>query len=263
MNKKIIDCNKIGEKIINDLQKEQNEKKFTLACLYFKNDSASQSYLKQIKSQAKKLNIDVKEFIFKEKDKEKQIINKINVLNNEKNIHGIVFLKPSTYNLNYEQINSRIHENKNIDNLKKPATVYAILEVLKNIKDVQDKSIAIVGRGELIGLPLYQYLKKEQYNVQLCHSKTKHIQSILSKSDIIISAVGKPHIIKKEDIKSQAIVIDMGISNIGNTLYGDVDLENVLDKVSYITKTPGGMGILTTVCLLKNLITSNKKPNSK
>lgn len=259
MNEKIIDCNKINETILKKLKQKIDSHQYTIACLYIKNNKPSLSYLKQIKKQATYLNVEVKEFEIE--NNEEKIINKIHILNKEKNNNGILFIHPGNKNLNYKKINRAIQNDKNIDSLLKSNTVLATLEILNflNIKNIQKKKIVIIGRGQLVGYPLYIYLKEKGYNVMQCHSKTQNIQFITSNADILISAVGKPHIIKKEDIKKDAIIIDIGTSFVKNKLYGDVNLDDVLDKVKLITSTPNGVGPLTTTMLFKNLIEINQK----
>lgn len=256
MKNKIIDCKKINKKLLQMIQREKGDNPLAIACLYLEDDSTSLSYLKQIKTTAKNLYIQIIEYPFK---KENNIINTIRNLNENDAIHGILFIQPNNYKYNYENINQNIIDYKNVDNSKLPNTVYAILEVLKYIKCKKEESIVILGRGKLVGMPLYNYLKNNGYNVIQCHSKTKNIQSITSKADILISAIGKPHCIKKEYIKENAILIDVGTSYKDNKLYGDVDIKDVLDKMKCTTKTPGGIGVLTTTFLFKNLIEMNKK----
>lgn len=255
---KIIDCKRIQENSFKDLKQEIGNNSFTIACLYLETDNPSISYLKQIKKQADYLNIKIKEEVFEENIGENEIIQKIHLLNKDTSIHGILFLNPNKANLDYENINKKIIDRKNIDTIEMPNTVYAVLDILKFIEKVKDKLIVVIGRGKLVGMPLYNYLKRNDYQVIQCHSKTENIQSITLNADILISAVGKPHFLKKEDIKEEAIVIDVGTAYKNNKIYGDVDLENVLDKVKLITKTPGGIGLLTTYYLFKNLVNKNK-----
>ena len=255
MTNKIIDCDKIKNKLFEKLKEEIIDKSFSIACLYLENDKNSISYFKQIKRQAEILNVKVKEYIVEEN--EEKIINQIQILNEENNSNGILFLNPTNTKLNYEKINKSIVEKKNIDPMQEPCTVSATLEILESIEKAKEQLIVVIGRGKLVGMPLYNILNKYEYNVIQCHSKTKNKRSITSKADIIISAVGKPHFLKKEDIKKDAIIIDIGISYKENRIYGDVDLEDVLKKVKLITKTPGGVGILTTSYLFKNLIDKN------
>ena len=146
-----------------------------------------------------------------------------------------------------------------------PCTPLGIIELLKayNI-DVTGKHVVIVGRSDLVSKPLFHMLLNMDATVTMCHSKTKNLKSFTKNADILISATGKPHIIKKDMVKDNSIIIDVGISRVNNILYGDVDFNNVKDKVKYITPVPGGVGPMTIIMLMKNVLEAYKKQkNSK
>lgn len=262
MNNKIINCKKINETLQNEIKRNKDKKKLVMACLYLCKEQTSLSYLTQIKKEAKELNVQILEYPFQNDIDEKKIINTIDDLNTNTDVQGILFINPRNSKYNYEKINKNITTHKNVDNLKLPNTVYAILEVLNHVQYKKTDSIVILGRGPLVGTPLFNYLKNNGYKVIQCHSKTKNIKQIVSNADILISAIGRPHSIKKEYIKENAILIDVGTSYKENKIYGDIDIKDVLDKVKYTTQTPGGIGILTTTYLFKNLIEKNKKPSN-
>ena len=146
-----------------------------------------------------------------------------------------------------------------------PCTPYGISYLLDQIgySDLSNKKAVIVGRSDIVGKPMIKFLLDKNATVSICHSKTEEFQLIQEclSADILICAVGKAKIINRNYIKKNAIVIDVGINRDKNgKLCGDVDLENVLDLVKYITPVPKGIGLLTRAMLLKNVI---KSYNSK
>ena len=106
-----------------------------------------------------------------------------------------------------------------------------------------------------MGKPLSQYLLNKDATVTVCHSKTKNLKEITSKADILISAVGKPKVVTRDMVKENAVIIDVGINRTPDgKIVGDVDYDNLLDKVSYITPVPGGVGQMTRAMLINNII---------
>ena len=119
----------------------------------------------------------------------------------------------------------------------------------------------IIGRSNIVGKPMAQLLLEESCTVSIVHSKTKNIEDITRQGDIVVAAVGRPLMVKKEWIKPGAVVIDVGINRIDNDenpgktkLVGDVDYESVSEVASAITPVPGGVGPMTIACLLKNTV---------
>ncbi len=150
---------------------------------------------------------------------------------------------------------------KNIAEIEKgdfyvPCTALAVIKMIKKYAiDIKGANIAVVGRSSIVGRPLAHMLTSMDATVTLCHSKTKDIVSIFKKSDIIISAVGKARWIKADMIGENSLLIDVG-TNIDKNgkMCGDIDFENVKDKVDYITPVPGGVGPVTLACLLENVV---------
>ena len=138
----------------------------------------------------------------------------------------------------------------------------------KDLLELSGYDIKVLGRGLTAGLPISILMQKYNGTVTICHSKTKNLESYSKDADILITAIGKPKYITREMVKENSIVIDVGINSnsAGETreVVGDVDFEDVVDKVKYITPVPGGVGRLTVVMLMKNVITAwEKSLNSK
>ena len=117
--------------------------------------------------------------------------------------------------------------------------------------DVEGAFVVIVGRSDLVGKPMYNLMVNHNATVTMCHSKTKNLASITKKADILIVAVGNPKMITKDMVKRGSVIIDVGINRVDGKLCGDVDYDDVVDKVKYITPVPGGVG-QTTVAELGN-----------
>ena len=122
--------------------------------------------------------------------------------------------------------------------------------------EIEGKRACVIGRSNIVGLPVSKLLLDKNATVTIAHSKTKNLKEITSTADILIAAVGKPLFVKEDMVKDGAVVIDVGVNRNPETgkLCGDVDFENVKDKASYITKVPGGIGPMTITCLLENTV---------
>lgn len=241
-----------------------------LAVILANEDRASRIYVNNKKKVAQELGID--SFIYElESDvKQDEIITLIKKLNKEKNIHGILVQLPLPEHINSAKVLQAIDKNKDVDgftnynmgNLIKgesgfvPCTPAGILELLKSYDiNLQGKHCVIVGRSNIVGKPLAMLLLNNNATVTVCHSKTQNLAKITCQADVLISAVGKSKIITKEMIKQGAIVIDVGISrDKSNKITGDVDFEDVKNKVSYISPVPGGVGPMTVAMLMQNTI---------
>ena len=145
-----------------------------------------------------------------------------------------------------------------------PCTALGIMTLLKiyNIKLI-GKNIVIINRSKLVGKPLISLLLKENATITICHSYTKNLSNFTKKADIIIVAVGKKDFINSKMIKKNVIIIDVGINKIDNKIYGDVNYNDVFDKVKLITPVPGGVGPMTVIMLMKNVIEAYKKNIAK
>ena len=141
-----------------------------------------------------------------------------------------------------------------------PCTPQGIIALLEHYDiKVQGMDVVIINRSNLVGKPLIFMLLKRNATVTICHTSTKNIEEHMKRADILVVAVGIPKFVKKEHIKEGAIIIDVGISRVQGKLCGDVDFEDVIEKCSWITPSPGGIGPLTVSFLLHNTILAYKK----
>ena len=267
----ILDGKRIKEDKISELKKEISllERKLSIAVIQVGNDNASNVYINSKEKCAKELGCSFNHIKFDENTSEEDILKKIDELNNDSNIDGILVQMPIPKHLNSSVIQNRIIHNKDIDGLTDinagllfhnkdsfiPCTPKGIMEILKyyNI-EVKGKHVVIVGRSELVGRPLMSLMLNNNATVSICHSYTSDLKSITRMADILVVAVGKKNIIDSSMIKEGCIVIDVGINRDNGKLCGDVDFESVKDKCSYITPVPGGVGQTTVLSLYQNLL---------
>lgn len=211
---------------------------------------------------------------------QEEYIKAVHKLNEDEKVNGILTFRPLPKHLNEDVIKYEIDTNKDIDcfnpiNISKilendksgypPCTPTAVVEILKYYDvDLSGANIVVLGRSMVVGKPVSILLLNENATVTICHSRTKNLPKITSNADILVAAVGKANIVKEEYIKDGAIVIDVGINvdDQGN-LCGDVDTNNVLDKVSMITPVPGGVGSVTTSILASHVVKACKLQNNK
>ena len=200
---------------------------------------------------------------------EKEVLNKIEQLNKNIKTSGILVKLPLPDQISKERIINAIHPSKDVDgfnpinvgNLSSgyksivPCTPLGCLLLIKKIeKNLSGKHAVIIGRSNLNGKPMAQLLLKENCTVTVVHSKTNNLKNECLKADILVAAVGVPHLVKKDWIKENTIVIDVGINKVGENIVGDVNFDELKDKAKAITPVPGGVGPMTIACLLKNTL---------
>lgn len=203
-----------------------------------------------------------------------QLISKIKELNNDSTVDGILVQLPLPKHINEYDVIESINPDKDVDgfhplnvgsmhigndNYYEPCTPKGIIRILEYMGyySLAGKKAVVIGRSNIVGQPIAKMLLDKDATVTICHSKTKNLINEVQQADIVIAAVGKAKMIKSDWLKEGAIVIDVGINRDENgKLCGDVDLEDVIDKVEYITPVPGGVGLMTRAMLLLNTIES-------
>jgi methylenetetrahydrofolate dehydrogenase (NADP+)/methenyltetrahydrofolate cyclohydrolase len=200
----------------------------------------------------------------------------INFLNNDETVDAILIQLPLPARLDTDKIISSIKREKDIDgfhpgNLKillntcnggavMPPVFGACLEILKSIDcDLKDKRVCIAANSDIFGKTLAKVLECRGAKADIVKADDEKLKEKTGQADILVTAVGKPRFIKKEMIKKGAIVIDIGITKEGKKVFGDVDFEDIKEKVSYITPVPGGVGPLTIAMAFKNTVEIYKK----
>lgn len=249
-----------------------------LAVIQIGNDEANNVYISAKQKACSEVGIYLKHIKFDEDSREIEIINKIIELNNDEYVHGILLQLPIPEKFNEEKLINYISRNKDVDGLtdinvgklinnKKclvSCTPQGIIKLLEESGvSIPGKNVVIVGRSKLVGKPLISLFLNNDATVTVCHSKTNNLKEFTKNADILVVAVGKKHLITEDMVKKDSVVIDVGINRIDGKLYGDVDYENVKNKVSLITPVPGGVGPMTVAMLLCNVNTVYKNLNNK
>ena len=270
----IIDGKKISENLISEIKKEvlKIKKKGNppgLSVILIGEYPASQIYVKNKEKKAREAGINSEVIRYPKDISEKEVLEKINQLNNNSKVSGILVQLPLPGHINKERIINSILPSKDVDgfhpinvgNLSSgvesivPCTPLGCLLLIKSVeKNLTGKHAVILGRSNLNGKPMAQLLLKENCTVLITHSKTKNLKEECSKADILIAAVGVANLVKKDWVKDGSIIIDVGINKQGDKIVGDVSFEEVKDKVKAITPVPGGVGPMTIACLLKNTL---------
>lgn len=275
-----IDGKIISSKIKEELKAEIKTYmiKPCLAVIQIGNDGASNVYISAKQKACSEVGIYLKHIKFDEDSREIEIINKIIELNNDEYVHGILLQLPIPEKFNEEKLINYISRNKDVDGLtdinvgklinnKKclvSCTPQGIIKLLEESGvSIPGKNVVIVGRSKLVGKPLISLFLNNDATVTVCHSKTNNLKEFTKNADILVVAVGKKHLITEDMVKKDSVVIDVGINRIDGKLYGDVDYENVKNKVSLITPVPGGVGPMTVAMLLCNVNTVYKNLNNK
>lgn len=263
----------LAEKIKKELKKIKAKPK--LVIIQVGDNERSSVYVKQKKIFGEKLGFEVEYIQLDKNIGQKDIISKIEILNNDKFVNGIIVQLPIPKKLNQSEIMEKISPLKDVDGMNYknlglilggdmthiiPATTRGILSLLDFYKiNISGKKIVIIGRSLLVGRPTALSFLNKDATVTICHSKTINLKDEIKKADIIISAIGIPKFIKKSFVRKGQVVIDVGISKIGNQIVGDVDFKPVSKIVSFITPVPGGIGPMTVVSLFENLLLVYKK----
>ena len=229
----------------------------------------SQIYVRNKEKNSKEVGINSNVIKYSKNVTEKEVLKKIKELNNDKDVSGILVQLPLPDQIDKEKIINAIDPSKDVDGFNPinvgnlasgydaivPCTPLGCLLLLKNIeKNLSGKHAVIIGRSNLNGKPMAQLLLKENCTVTISHSKTKNLKEECLKADILIAAVGVANLVKKDWVKDGSIIIDVGINKLGDKIVGDVNFEEVKDKVKAITPVPGGVGPMTIACLLKNTL---------
>ena len=282
---KILDGKKVSEHIFENIKKEvaSFEIKPKLAVILVGDNPASQIYVKIKQKKALELGFDSVDLKYPENVTEDELLAVIKNLNEDKTVNAILVQLPLSKTINTEKIINSINPKKDVDGFhpenvgklvsnQKPyaiaCTARGILELLNfyNI-EVKGKNITVVGRSNIVGTPVARLLQNKNATVTVCHSKTKDVKKHTLMADIVVCAIGQPKFLKADMVKEDAVIIDVGINRIndghgGYILCGDTDFENLLNKVSYITPVPKGVGPMTIAGLMQNTFDLYKLQNN-
>ncbi len=257
---------------------QSNKRAPHLAAILIGTDGASETYVASKIKHCAEIGFVSSFFRMDETIDEVTVLQKIEELNNNDDIDGILVQLPLPKHINEEKIINAIHPDKDVDgfhpiNIGKmvlgnpsfiPATPYGILLMLEHFNiSTQGKHAIVIGRSNIVGRPMSILLSsnilKGNCTVTLCHSHTHHLKELCLQADIIVAALGKPEFVTADMVKENAVVIDVGITRVpdlskkrGFRLQGDVSFTEVSKKSSAITPVPGGVGLMTIAALMKN-----------
>ena len=200
----------------------------------------------------------------------KELLDLIEKLNNDDSIHGILLQSPVPKHIDINKAFRTISPKKDVDGFNPinvgnlsigedcfiSCTPYGVIKLLEEYNiELEGKEAVVLGRSNIVGKPMAQCLLAKNATVTTCHSRTKDIDKVIKRADIVIAAIGKSKFVKKEMIKDGAVVVDVGINRLDDgSLVGDVDYEGVSEVASYITPVPGGIGPMTIAMLVSNVV---------
>lgn len=278
----LIDGKKVAEKCKKNI--EERIKKLNkmpgFAVIRIGEDEASKIYVRLKHKMSEELGINFTEYHLDEDVTQEELISLIKKLNADDEVDGILLQSPIPYHLNILEAFQTIAPEKDVDGFS-PINVGKLVQrqecfaactptgVMTMLKEynipIEGKHAVVVGRSNIVGRPMAELLLNANATVTICHSKTRNLTEIVKSADILVVAIGKPKFITADMIKEGAVVVDVGINRIPDSkkIVGDVDFENVKEKCSYITPVPGGVGPMTIMTLMDNVVTACERRKNK
>ncbi len=281
---KIIDGRAISEGIISNLKLEidkyesENHTRPKLAIILVGDDVASNLYVQNKIKAAKKVGINADLRRFNDDISQSKLLKEIDAINKDQEISGLIVQMPLPAHIDKSAIIKKIDPSKDVDGFHPenigmlyspfshrmvPCTAAGCLDLIQSVSpELVGKNVVIVGRSNIVGRPLAALLLKYNCTVTICHSKTKDLAKFTKCADIVVSAVGRPGFLTSDYFSDNAVVIDVGINlqtKVGKKKFvGDVDFNDVVNKIAYITPVPGGVGPMTVAHLLVNCFSAHK-----
>ena len=249
-----------------------------LAVILASEDPASQIYVGKKRKMCEEMGILQEEYILDKNTSTEDIVDIVKKLNEDETVNGILVQLPLYKHIEMDEVLDSISEKKDVDGFHPltlgklfigeketfiPCTPKGIITILDDIgTEYVGKHAVVIGRSRIVGKPISQILLKKGATVTICHSKTDDISKYSKMADILIVAVGKPHIVTKDMVKEGAIVVDVGINRVDGKILGDVDTDEAVEVAGKITPVPGGVGLTTVLSLLENVVQAAKEQNN-
>ena len=267
----LLDGKKVKKEILEDIKKELIEinRPLGLTVIQVGEDPASKVYVGQKEKMAIELGYNFSHVKLDENITEEELLHIIDEINEDEMVDGLLVQMPLPKHINAKTVQNRIAPNKDVDGLCDinagklmhnvdtlvPCTPYGIMDILDNYGiEVAGKNVVVVGRSDLVGKPIAQLMLNSNATVTVCHSKTADLAMYTKLADILVVAVGIPNFITGDMIKEDAVVVDVGINRVEGKLIGDVEYDTAVEKASYITPVPGGVGQMTVAELGRNVL---------
>ena len=279
----LLDGRKVANEIKDDLRRAVKKliRKPRMAVILVGDNPASQTYVNAKVKACHEIGIDCSLIKLPENIKESELLTEIDMLNTDSKIDGYIVQLPLPAHIDKNNIIDRIDPKKDIDgfhteNIGKmtlnvptilPATPYGIMQLLRHYNiELEGKSCVVIGRSNIVGLPISIMMGHDDMcTVTSCHVNTTDLETYTKMADIVIVSVGIPNFLTEDMVKDDVVIVDVGINKViddsdprGYRITGDVDFDGVSTKSSYITPVPGGVGPMTIVSLMKNLIHTTK-----
>ena len=272
MSAEILNGTRLAQRIRSEIRRELKKLTFTpgLAVVQVGDDPASTVYIRHKQRDCEKVHFHSEVHRLPPNITQNALIEKVEALNQQKDIHGILVQMPLPDTLDEQTIIDAISPDKDADGLTPlnlgnlfinrecitPCTPTGIIRLIElSGEKLEGKHAVCVGRSHLVGKPIGIMLLNRNATVTYCHSRTKNLADISRQADILVAAVGHAEFITGDMVKRDAIVIDVGINSIDDRLIGDVKFDEVKEIAGYITPVPGGVGPLTRAMLLQNTMT--------
>ena len=256
-----------------------------LAVVLVGNDPASEIYVRNKGIQTKEAGMESLEFRLAEDTSEDNLLKKVQELNENDSVNGILVQFPVPNHMSQQRIIETILPSKDVDGLHPVNAGYlasglrgmvpctpkgSVLLIKETLGDLTGLHAVVVGRSNLVGKPIAQLLLKENCTVTVCHSRTKNLKEVCLSADILVAAVGIPELVKGDWVSPGTTIIDVGINRLdapekgpGKTkLVGDVDYDGAIKNATSITPVPGGVGPMTIACLLLNTLIATCEQNN-
>lgn len=275
MSASIISGTQIAKQIKSEISSQiqqyisQGKRSPGLAVILVGADPASQIYVNNKRKSCEETGIHSKSFDLPASTSEKDLLALITELNQDSTIDGILVQLPLPEHIDSTKVIEAIAPNKDVDGFHpynvgrlcqriptlRSCTPYGIVELLKSTEvDVRGKNAVIVGASNIVGRPMSMELLILGCTVTVTHRFTQNLEEYVRNADLVVVAVGKPHLVKGEWIKEGAIVIDVGINRVDGKIVGDIEFDIAKEKASFITPVPGGVGQMTVAMLMKNTL---------
>jgi len=289
MSATIIDGKAVAAKIQEEITAEVQTMKAKhgmvpgLAAVLVGENPASQTYVRMKRRRCEDVGIQSFGYALPEDATQEQVENLVRKLSADPSVHGILVQLPLPRHLDEEAILGTVALDKDVDGFHPinigrlsmkgreplfiPCTPHGVMVLLESAgAKLEGAEAVVLGRSNIVGLPVSMLLLHANATVTICHSRTKDLPSVTRRADILVAAVGRPQMVKGDWVKPGAVVIDVGTNRVddptakrGYRLVGDVDFDEVKEVASAITPSPGGVGPMTIVMLLKNTLTSAKR----
>lgn len=272
---RIIDGCKMAKDILEEMKRKTMELKNRynktpgLAVVLIGNDKASEVYANNIIKKCDAVGFVSEKYSLEENTTEEEALELLDNLNNDDRFSGIIIQFPLPKGIDESKIKSYISEKKDVDGINPltvgrlysgldtfvPCTPKAAVKLLKSTEvELKGKNVVVIGRSNIVGRPVGELLLRENATITICHSKTTNLEEHTKRADVVVSAVGCPHLLKGHMLKEGSIVIDVGTNVVNGKLVGDTEFESAYEKVSLITPVPGGVGPVTITMLLENTL---------